>query len=85
MGGLDDGLELFDFEGEVGDLLDYSNILGYCVFFLWLRDNIYNLIIYWYYFNILVLLIILNKRVRLLILYSILDFESCINFERNIL
>lgn len=34
LGGLDYGLELFDFEGEVGDLLDYSDILGYCVFFL---------------------------------------------------
>lgn len=41
LGGLDYGLELFDSEGEVGDPLDHSNTLGYCVSSPRLRDNTY--------------------------------------------
>lgn len=41
LGGLDYGLELFDSEGEVGDPLDHSDTLGYCVSSPRLRDNTY--------------------------------------------
>lgn len=85
LGGLDDGLELFDSEGEVGDPLDHSNTLGYCVSSPRLRDNTYNPTIHWHHFNTLVLSITSNKRARPPILYSTLDFESCINSERNTL